>query len=505
MNPNSRREFLTDVGRGMLVAGLGSGLATDLGLASKHAFAGDARARLTFGPLESLASLMQDTPAEKLLPLLAAKVKEGTSLRTLVSAGALANARCFGGQDYTGYHAFMALNPALDLAEEIPGPAAAVPVFKVLYRNTARMQDRGGSANEVLHPISHGNETCTVDVLRGAVHKADVTKAENAFATMPNDAYDQLLAVVQEEIDVHRVVLAWRAWMMIGLAGPEHAHTLLRQSVRFCVDSEKNRLERKRNPSEIRELLPKLLDEHKLIAKGTGTKKADDAWVESLAKMIYGESRERAASAVAMALAEGFSPEVVGEAMSLASTNLVLRDPGRTRDEEGKPKGSVHGASVGVHASDSANAWRNIARVGSPRNRVACLIVGAYHTAGQSNGQADQPKTEDTTLRSDGPTLLAGIDRAVKANDQATAVTRAERYAAEGHDVEPFFKTLRTYAISEDGALHAEKYYRTIREEYVTTRKAFRGRHLAALARVTASEHGFPAPGYAEAKRLVGG
>lgn len=27
-----------------------------------------------------------------------------------------------------------------------------------------------------------------------------------------------------------------------------------------------------------------------------------------------------------------------------------------------KPEGSCHGDSVGVHASDAANAWRNIVR-----------------------------------------------------------------------------------------------------------------------------------------------
>jgi len=60
---------------------------------------------------------------------------------------------------------------------------------------------------------------------------------------------------------------------------------------------------------------------------------------------------------------------------------------------------------------------------------------------------------------------------------------------------------LLRYAISEDGALHAEKYYRTVCEEFATTRAAFRWRQLVALARVTASEYGFPAPGYAEARR----
>ena len=51
---------------------------------------------------------------------------------------------------------------------------------------------------------------------------------------------------------------------------------------------------------------------------------------------------------------------------------------------------------------------------------------------------------------------------------------------------------MRRYAISEDGALHAEKFYRTESEEFASTRAAFRWRHLVALARVTASEFGAP-------------
>ena len=51
------------------------------------------------------------------------------------------------------------------------------------------------------------------------------------------------------------------------------------------------------------------------------------------------------------------------------------------------------------------------------------------------------------------------------------------------------FDLLLKYAVSEDGALHAEKYYRTAREEFAATRPAFRWRQLVALARVTASDH----------------
>ena len=106
MMNRTRREFLQDVGCGMLVASLGSVVAYDLGLTP--ALAADGPETLSFGKLEPLVALMQETPADKLLPALTEKLANGTDLRTLVAAGALANARCFGGQDYNGYHAFMA-------------------------------------------------------------------------------------------------------------------------------------------------------------------------------------------------------------------------------------------------------------------------------------------------------------------------------------------------------------------------------------------------------------
>ena len=78
-----------------------------------------------------------------------------------------------------------------------------------------------------------------------------------------------------------------------------------------------------------------------------------------------------------------------------------------------------------------------------------------------------------------------------------------QRYGAQGHDPRPAFDLLLKYSISEDGALHAEKYYRTVAEDFHSTRAAFQWRHLVALARVVASEYGFPAPGYQQACELL--
>jgi len=348
-------------------------------------------------------------------------------------------------------------------------------------------------------------------VLQDATRQGDQAKAERILASLTHgtlvDAYNQLQFCVQDEVDVHRVVLSWRAWETLELTGRDQALTLLRQSVRYCVDAERSRIKQNRPEPAVRATLTRLLDQYHLMGKKTGNRKGDDAWVEKICQAIYTGSREQAAEAVAAALAEGIAPTDIGEAISLAANRLVLRDPGRTRAEQQKPLGSVHGASVGVHASDSANAWRNIARISDHRNNVASLIVAGFHTAGQAVYAAQKPYPWPEHLEavkvSDAAALLAELDLAIKGKDQVRACAVTYRYGELGHASRPVFALLLKFAVSEDGALHAEKYYRTVSEEFATTRPAFRWRQLVALARVTASEYGYPAPGYGDACRLL--
>jgi hypothetical protein len=515
--PNTRREFLADVGRGMLVASVGCGLASELGLA--RGFAAETEAVLDFGPLEPLVRLMQETPADKLLPALAAELKSGTDLRRLTAAAAFANARTFGGEDYVGFHTMMALAPALHMAGELPAQLQPLPVFKVLYRNTNRIQEKGGRKEEVLHLVKPATQTengAAGDSLRQAIHRKDVAEAERTLATLtqgsPEDALNHLLSAVEDETEVHRVVLPYRAWDLLGLIGKEQAHTLLRQSVRYCVKAES--WPRTGGADEPRTLLPKLLEQHKLLDRPPGTRAAEDKWVDELSQAIFKSTPEQAAEAAASALAEGSAPADVGEAVSLAANQLILRDRGRTpRDEVlGKPLGSVHGDSIGVHASDSACAWRNLARVSNARNTFACLILGAYQVARDRTARGgDFLNWEPLPLKShldqlkatEPAALLREAEEAIRQNLQARASAIVYRYGELGNAPRAVFDLLLRFAVSEDGALHAEKFYRTVTEEFASTRPAFRWRQMAALARVTASEYGRPAPGMAEAREVL--
>ena len=515
MSTHSRREFLADVGRGMIVASIGSSLAVDMGLS--RAEGGEVPDSLDFGPMESLVRLMQETPVNRLLPVLVGQMKSGVELKRLVAAAALANARTFGGEDYVGFHTMMALAPAFHMSAELPEATRALPVFKVLYRNTNRIQEHGGRKSEVLHPVDAGSDSqsgATAESLRTAVRAKNVSEAERAYATIaarsPDDALNAVLMSVEDRPEVHRVVLPYRAWDLLDLIGKDHAQTLLRQSVRYCLahgapgDS----------AGDPPKLLPRIFDEHHLHDTSLGQRDVEDAWIERMSQTIFAGTPQQAADAAAAALADGIAPDAIGHAISLAANQLILRDAGRTARDEvpNKPIGSVHGDSIGVHACDSANAWRHLARVTNTQNTFACLILGAYQVAYDRTERGGDflhwqplPLPEHVSqLKETRPeALLAELDGAVRGNLQAHAAAIVQHYGDLGHPERPAFDLLLKYAVSEDGSLHAEKFYRTNCEEFAANRPAFRWRQLVALARVTASEYGRPAPGMAEARELL--
>jgi len=514
MIQRTRRQFLKDVGTGAVVASIGSSLAADLGFSTAFA---DGPDRLTFGSLEPLVSLMEETPAARLLPAIVERLQRGTSLRDMVAAGALANARTFGGEDYVGFHTMMAIAPSYHMSQELPENKRALPVLKVLHRNARRIQEFGGPRREVLHPVARGTPPQGRpggEVLRDQIRERKLNDAEQTFASLADtaeDALNNVLYAVEDAADVHRVVLPYRAWDLMGIIGREQAHTFLRQSVHYCINSE--------TPSytqhfgSVRNLVPRLLDQHRLLSREPGSRQAEDRWVDEMSQTLFRSTPEQAAEAAAAALAEGINPTAIGEAICLAANQLVLRDNGRPRQEaDNKPAGSIHGDGIGVHACDSANAWRNLSRVANHRNKVVCLILGAWQVARDRGGRGGNfltwqpyPRAEarEQVRSLESNRLLPALDDAIRNRDQARAAAIVDRYLQANMPVRPVWDIMLKYAISEDGALHAEKFYRTASEEYAAMRPAFRNRQLIALARVTASAYGYAAPGHADACRLL--
>lgn len=517
MRSPSRREFLSNVGQSMLAAGIGASLAEDLGCSTAFAF--EAPDNIPLGRYAPLVDLMRGSPAESLQAELAVLLRDGrTDLPSLIAAGSLANAVSFGGCDYVGFHTAMALLPALEMSGMLAADRRPLPVLKVLYRNSQQIQKVGGASKKVLAAdfvageLAESNATQDVGIaIRDACRKLDVAEGERLLALERDDPLamlELLQPAIQDDLNVHRFVMAHRTHGLARFLGTDYAYTLLRQCVRFCIDHEREHVERKHPPSPIRALLPKLLDQHKLAGKPLGKRDPGDQATLALANVVYEGPRERAADAVAAALAEGIDPEVVGEAISLASNLFVLR--------QGSDKKRAHGDAPGVHSSDATNAWRNMARTCEPRHAAPGLIVAGYHAGMLSAPYATPPYPTDDhramVKATDAKGLLSEADDAIRANDQGRATAAIQIYGERGYPVEPALALMLKYTVSEDGRLHGEKYFQTVREEYRTTRPSLRWRQIVGLARVTASAYGYNrddqpghrAPGYESACRILG-
>ena len=506
--PN-RRRFLQDVGRGMLVASIGPVLAFDLRLATAADL--DGADRIRFGARDRLVDQLQSLSPGQMLRMATQELKNGTSLRDLTAAAALANARAFAGEDYVGFHTLMALRPALVMSEELKGPGAALPVLKVLYRNSARITESGHDSKDSLAAVQgSASDPHGAKAIREALHKRDRGEAERALAAStlesPAVGFNDLLPSVEDGVEVHRIVLAARAWDMISLVGEENAATMLRQSLRYCLKDEERAAV---HFAPLRAMLPRVMEQFRLETREWGDKRVDDGWVEGMVKTLWKSTPEQAAEAVGAAIAEGIAPDRIFEAISLRTNEVVLCDPGRKKEwaQPNKPEGSVHGDSSGVHASDAAHAWRTIALAANSKQRNAAIVLAAWHCAQDDVSKwTPRPSTEalERVKGSSQAELLGSLDEAIRANDQELACAVTSKYGNAGYGEQPVIDLLRGYAVTQDGALHAEKYFQTVSEEYGRSREKFRWLHVVALARVAASAGGQPAPGVAEARKMLG-
>src|SRR5262249_48747024 len=143
---------------------------------------------------------------------------------------------------YEGYHSFMALSPAFSLAGELPARERALPIFKVLYRNSNYIHTQGkrGKLGEVPPADLTGSEPAAERLLHAARdwHLTEADQIVTALSKQPlEQTYEDLQPLVHDELNVHRVVLAWRSWEILDFTGKEYAQSMLRQIVRHCADS----------------------------------------------------------------------------------------------------------------------------------------------------------------------------------------------------------------------------------------------------------------------------
>ena len=160
------------------------------------------------------------------------------------------------------------------------------------------------------------------------IHKGNRKGAERPSPPWSKEPLGEAFQHLQYEIQGYEVFstsIAWSSRGGLADARPDRPHMSHAAAAVGAVGC----MTVKYDGQAMRKLWPKLFDQYKLLSKPLGSRDAEDAWIDQFSRTIFAASREAAADAVAAALAEGISPDSIGEAISLAANHLVLHDPGR--------------------------------------------------------------------------------------------------------------------------------------------------------------------------------
>src|SRR5207253_4702193 len=178
----------------------------------------------------------------------------------------------------------------------------ALPVLKVVARNAGCIHDPRRRSRARLQPVAPAplpQGRSGGELLRAATRPEEAERILAALLTQESarHAYNDLLSnAIEQSIDVHAIVMVWRAWDLLDLAGEGHAVTMLRQGVAAGGDP------------EFGAPLVRLFDQYRLLERPRVSRPAEDSWVDRMSRTIFEVGRTQAIDAVASALAEGIDP-----------------------------------------------------------------------------------------------------------------------------------------------------------------------------------------------------
>ena len=275
------------------------------------------------------------------------------------------------------------------MSRELPEAQRPLPVVKVLHRNTSRIQESGGRSHEVLHPVAPATLSpgqSGGEVLREAVRAKDMAAAEKTFAALAARGTGRgvqrppLRRAGQHRGPPHRASLPR---LGPALADRPGACPYACCGSRFTTASRASasgstRPSRTSRASSCPSCSTSITWWQAAGARAGRRRLGRSPEPDDFRGHRRASRRRRGRGA---GRGHGSRCDRRGHLAGRQPAYPARRRPQASEAQQNKPVGSVHGDSIGVHACDSANAWRNMAKVSNPRNTVACLILGAYQVA----------------------------------------------------------------------------------------------------------------------------
>ena len=438
-------------------------------------------AAVRFGAgIEPLVRLLEDTPRDRVLEQLGARIRRGLPYRDVVAALLLAGVRNIQPRPVGfQFHAVLVVNSA-HLASLASPPADrwlpifwAIDQFKVSQAADARVGDWSlGPVDERAVPPPHRARQAFID----AMDRWDEAAADAAIAGLVRSAgADEIFEILARygardfrEIG-HKAIYVANSFRTLGAIGWHHAEPVLRSVAYALLDRDGDRA----NPSQAdlpadRPYRDNLRGVDRIRAQWLGGAPSAEAATRMLHALRDATPREAAALAIEL-VNGGTAPQSLLDAFLQASAELTMRAPG----------------ILSLHATTFTNAvryaWR---RCRDDRTRRLLLLQNAaflplFRRGGRGGVEIDALEPEPLTSR--GPAAVEEIF-AEMSRDRLAAARKMLAFLRDTADPGPLADAARRLVFLKGTDSHDYKYSSAVLEDHETMAAPDRDRFLAAAA-----------------------
>lgn len=491
---STRRSFLQTTVAGTSLLGLPDlGFVSGLPLVSAEEARLDPKVVQLRPEIEPLVRLLEDTPRERLLEELAAKIKRGTSYQEVLAALMLAGVRNVEPRPSVGFkfHAVLVVNAAHIASQASPDAERWLPIFWAVDHfkgsQAQNVKERNGwrmpPVEESKVPTSRHARQAFVT----AMDQWDAPAAVAAIAGLVRTAgADEVFELIWQYAPRdfrsigHKVIFAANCRRTLAGIGWQHAEPILRSLIYAMLANEGSNPTAGDAPAD----RPGRLNRE--LAKDIRTdwldgKSDSSATAELLAAMRQANDTDLPKTVVGL-LNRGIGPQAVWDALLDGGGEILMRRPG----------------IVGLHAVTTANAMRYVFETtGSDAVRRWVLLQTASFLAlfrgetlrreGKTN-EAYVDALEPLPLASSGPQAIEEICADIS-RDRMTAARKILTYVKANPNPKELIDAARLLIFVKGNDAHDYKFSAAVLEDFYHVSPAWRDKYLAAsVFNLTGSE-----------------
>ena len=481
MNPSlRRRSFLKTAGAASALAGVG-----DFGFLSflPHVSAAEAQLdprTVRFTPeIEPLVRLLEDTPRERLLEEVGARIRSGTTYRDILAALQLAGVRNIQPRPVGfKFHAVLVVNSAHLASQNAPAADRWLPIFWALDQfksSQARDVREGDWTLGAVDESAVAQAKSPPTLFSRALDQWDEAAADVATAALVRAARPQEILNVfarygaRDFRDIgHKIIYVANSWRTLQNIGWQHAEPVLR-SLAYALLAHEGANPAERDAPADR---PGRRNAERLttIRDGWSHGRPDPAATQALLRTLREASPDQASDDVVTWLNRGTSPASMWDAMFQGAAELLMRRPGIATLHAVTTTNAMHYAFQHV-TDDATRRWLLL--------QNAAFIPLFRATAGVSpgNGMRIDELAADTnaSVNYSLDTLFAEVSR-----DKLSAARQALAWLERADDARPFIAAAQRMIYLKGTDSHDYKFSSAVLEDFGHLAPSVRPRFLAA-------------------------